>query len=118
LTDYFEAWIRAYAGTLLIEVPILSGWLWPELGRGSLFWGVLASSLTHPVLWFLWPQWGPAWLWIGSAEICIWLFEGAVYAYALRDPALGWAWRRGIALSGLANGASLGAGLLLMHGSG
>lgn len=114
MSDYFWEWLRAYVATIVIEVPVLSGWLWPRLGLSGLGWALLASSLTHPVLWFLWPQWGPQWAWVGSAELCIWLFEALLYAWALRD-AGGWHWRQGLALSGLANGSSLLTGLLLMR---
>lgn len=111
MSDYVHAWFRAYLSTLLIEIPVVSGWLWPDMGWSSIFWGFAASTITHPVLWFVWPQWGPRWLWVGSAEITIWLVEGALYAWALRGKT--GAWRRGIGLSGLANGSSLLAGLLL-----
>lgn len=107
-----EQWLRAYLGTLLIEVPIVSGWMWPQIGIRGIFWGILASTLTHPMLWFVWPQWGPRWAWVGSAEACIWVFEGLLYAVALRKEGKP-AWAFGICISVLANASSFLTGLLL-----
>jgi hypothetical protein len=110
MSPYVHAWFHAYVGTLIIEVPVVSGWLWPRLGWRTVGWGVLASTITHPMLWFLWPQWGPRWAWVGSGEVTVWMIESAVYAYAL-----GGDWKRGTAISALANGSSLLAGLVLMR---
>ena len=108
MSDYVHAWFRAYLATLVIEVPVVSGWLWPRLGWKTVGWGILASTLTHPMLWFVWPQVGPRWWWVGTGEVAVWLVEAGIYAWALRGKAT-----EGLALSALANGASLVAGLLM-----
>lgn len=108
-------WLRAFLATHVIEVPIVAGWLWPRLGRRAILWALLASTLSHPILWFIWPRLGPQWLWLGSGELAVWLFEGLIYAFALRSPEGRPDWKVGMGVSFLANLSSLTTGLLLIR---
>ncbi len=111
-------WARAFLATQLIEIPIVTGWLWSRLGWSALGWAFLASAITHPLLWALWPRQGPRWLWLGAGELAVWLVEGALYAVVLwrasgRSDA-GLASRRGLGVALLANLSSMFVGLLLL----
>ena len=98
--------------TLLIEVPIVVGiarlrrWLPGGLGLLALV-AVGATLMTHPLLWMGQQHLGGL-TGIVLAEVAIACAEGATYALAA-----GLGWRRGLAVSFLANGASFGAGLLI-----
>ncbi|WP_438042127.1 hypothetical protein [Sorangium sp. So ce128] len=106
------AWARAFAFTLLIELAVAS----PLLGAAERARGrraalvAVANLASHPAVWFIFPA-----LAIGAtarlalSELWAVLLELGVYRLALRElPAT-----HAIAASALANGASLGLGLLL-----
>lgn len=112
MTPPIEEWARAYLATQVIEVPVVAGWLRTRLPLPeALGVGILASTVTHPLLWYAWPVFEPKWLSLGLGEVLVWLVEGALYA--------AWLWRRGhppgvgFGVALLANAASLTAGLLL-----
>jgi hypothetical protein len=96
------AWLSAFFFTQCVEVPIYAklaktGWL-PAFG---------ASSLTHPIVWFVIPS-----LWKGSYWGMVAVAETfAVVAEALYL-GLGFKVKRALAWSLLANAASAGLGLL------
>ncbi len=99
LTAALSTWIGAFALTSLVEAPIYVAAL-----RGSfvdeplpwwkaIMWAVLASALTHPVVWFVFPFVVPApWLVIVLvAEIFAITVEALWLSLTgLRDPLL-WA---------------------------
>lgn len=100
----FGDWFGAFVLTQAIEIPI---YLRATRGR----WGVavLASTWTHPVVWFVFPliaplSWG-YWGMVGAAESFAVLVEPVCLACFQVRHALGW----GL----IANGASLVVGLLL-----
>lgn len=102
----------AFLLTLLIEVPIvlivvgLRRWAPGRLREVALV-AVAASCLTHPVLWMAADhvQTTPSLL---AAELLITVVEAGVYGVGLGLAAV-----RALVVSSLANGSSLGIGLLL-----
>jgi hypothetical protein len=109
-----EDWARAFLATQVIEVPIVAGWLRGPLPLAeAAALGVLASSLTHPLLWYAWPRFSPAWLQMGAGEALVWTAEAALYALWLRRAGAARPWRQGLVVSCLANGSSMLAGMLL-----
>ena len=97
--EALRAWLLAFAFTQAVEIPIYrraGAPLWVAFG---------ASALTHPVVWFVFPQADLPWLWMVLwAELFAWLAEAAWLRWnGVRRP-LRW--------SLLANGASLALGLL------
>jgi len=118
----FVWWLKAFALTLAIEVPICCallgvGWgadaraLPRRLGR-ALLAGVLASALTHPVLWlsFALVPWmfENYWLAVGLWEVGIAVVEAAVL-WAVARP--GWP-AMAVVTSSVMNGTSFGVGLI------
>ena len=106
-----DEWARAFALTLLVELP-LYGWLLkdaPLLRR--LLAGLTASSLTHPWLWFILPAvLMPAlgyWGYVAVGEALVVLAEAGVVA------GVGTPWRRALRVSVLVNAASFAVGQLL-----
>jgi len=107
------AWLIAFAFTQAVEVPI---YLWATGGRFGV--SFLASTLTHPVVWFVFPyallraelllgvDFGlPGYVaMVAAAEFFAWLVEGLwLERFGVRRPLL---------MSLLANGSSLSLGLL------
>jgi len=122
--EYFVAWIRAFLFTQIVEAPIyrrLLGVSWLK--------SVLASSLTHPFVWFAFPllrsKLGvPFLVVVGFSELFAWLVEAALFALTprLRDSASQRRssapkapqpvpWKRALLVSFVANGASVVLGL-------
>ena len=100
-------WLFAFLFTEAIEVPLYTLALAPRRPLlAALGLAALASLLTHPVVWFLFPRLVPEpfWLMAVLAESFAVLAEAA-YLRALHV-------RRPLLLSLAANGASCGAGLL------
>ncbi len=102
--NVFDDWLLAFVITQIVEVPI---YLYATKGR----WAVsfMASMWTHPVVWFVFP-WliPPRFGYVGMvvmAECFAVLIEAAWLAYSKICNAFGW--------SLVANGASLGIGLLI-----
>lgn len=109
-----EGQLAAWAQTLAIEVPFLLALAWalrwvpgrrPRLAAA----GVLASGLTHPILWGIWDRVLLEWTYLGKLavlETCVTLVEAVVLATVG-----GLGWRRGLVASALANGVSTAYGL-------
>lgn len=84
--SYELLWLRAFALTCLIEVPIymfvlrraLPDWRW----RLLLAFGLQVA--THPALWFVAPRFDPYWAWLVVMELCVFAVEAAGVALALR----------------------------------
>jgi hypothetical protein len=98
-----RAWLAAFVFTQLVEVPIYSVGLrcrpWVAFG---------ASAITHPIVWLGLPPLVPRTGYVAAvvmAELFAWLMETAYFALLLRRRRA-WFWAL------VANGASLGAGLL------
>ncbi|MCB9487932.1 MAG: hypothetical protein H6684_04295 [Deltaproteobacteria bacterium] len=107
----FARWLRAYLLTLLFEIPIYVG-----LARGPVsaaraaFAGWLGSTITHPMLTYLWPRiLADRTDALIAGEIGAAVIESAVL-FALA-PKLGA--RRSIGVAFLANGVSFGASVVV-----
>ncbi|MEN9786307.1 MAG: hypothetical protein RLZZ299_1571 [Pseudomonadota bacterium] len=102
---YAAEWARAFALTLSLELPV-AAWMLrhgPSPGR-RLSLAVLASSLTHPLLWFAWhPHVHPWGLAVVTGEALVVAAEALVYRTATDART---AWRTSLA----ANAVSLGVG--------
>ncbi|HTN89570.1 MAG TPA: hypothetical protein VL242_38095 [Sorangium sp.] len=111
------AWSRAFAVTLLVELAVAAPLLGPaepsRCRRAALV--AIANVASHPAVWFIFPALAlGATTRLALSELWAVLLEVGVYRLALRDlPAL-----RAVAASALANGASLGLGLLLRSATG
>jgi hypothetical protein len=105
------AWVRAFALTLAVEVPlfaIVTKRVAPPRQRVAL--AVVANLASHPLVWFAFPELGLGYrAWLGFAEAWALVSEALIYAMLL--PTLGI--RRAALLSLVANGASLSLGLVL-----
>jgi hypothetical protein len=112
VTPYAGTWLRAFALTALVELLVATPLLAPT---GSAFRRraaivLLVNLASHPVVWFVLPEWALS----GTVRLCIseaWAVGLEAAGYALVWPGLGR--QRAFAVSALANGASLGIGLLL-----
>ena len=101
--------------TLLFELSVLGLW-WGWTDRERSPWrygmaGVAASCMTHPIAWWANETIGHSmsrWGRMGVVEALVMVCEGFIYWYVLPLP-----WRRGFALSFLANAFSFGAGLVI-----
>lgn len=101
-TAYLQAWMIAFVFTEVVEVPIYSVGL-----RIGILPALGASAITHPLLWFVFfPHVDVSYrakLVLG--ELAVFLIEAAYFAFLFRR-------RRALLWSALANGASLGLGML------
>jgi hypothetical protein len=97
----FARWLRAFALTQIIEVPIY------RRAFGCGFWEAFgASAITHPlVFWFNASHlWDVAWVWRATAcELFAWWAEALYFALLHRRRSLRWAL--------VANAASFSFGL-------
>jgi len=102
------AWLRAFALTQVVEIPIYSAGL-----RGRPWWkrlavAFMASAITHPFVWFLFPLLMPTraqyWTMVVLAETFAVFAEAAWLATNRLRRAFLWAL--------LANGASFSVGML------
>ncbi len=119
--SYYQLWALAFVLTQLVETPLYT-WALTRLGtrprwlggRGPLPWparvglGFLASLLTHPVVWFVWPL-----LISPSEHYPQFVFAAECFA-VLSEAALLWCcglrWALPVSLA--VNMASVSAGLL------
>ncbi len=105
--DYVLDWLRALVLTQAVEAPI-----YRFAGKVPWWAALLPSMLTHPFVWFAFPRLmeaGASYTQMAAAaELFAWLVEAAFFRMAL-----GMALGRGLALSLLANGASVCAGLAI-----
>jgi hypothetical protein len=113
---YLFAWLRAFAFTQFIEVSIYT-----RLVPTTRLRAFAASALTHPWVWFVFPllgrsEWVTPWFslpmpklaygnWAVLAELFAWLVETCWLRRYVP-------WRRALAMSFVANFASLSLGLL------
>jgi hypothetical protein len=107
------AWLEAFLVTVAVEAPLVLALTRGTEPRGArkLALVVFAQLATHPLVWFVFPyipglRGGTATM---LSELWAWLAEAVFYAVALR----GLAFTRALAVSALANGASVLAGVAL-----
>lgn len=111
-TDYVLAWSKALAFTWLVEVGL--GYLLLSEPRALRRLGLLflASAVTHPFVWFVFPFVGlkfiPAMI---LAELFAVGVETGIYFFGVERLGL----LRAFAISLILNGASLGFGLVVRH---
>jgi len=104
-------WARYFALTLVVELGIAV----PVLGRrqalGRRAAAVsFAQLISHPVVWFILPELGLGRMsYLLVAEAWALVIELLFYRFAFADLS----WSRALAVSALANGASLAAGTVL-----
>jgi hypothetical protein len=80
VTPPLELWLQAYALTLAIEVPIAVGLLWRRVPiREAAACALLATTLTHPALWYLAPRFEPYATWVLVMEVLVFSVEAAVW---------------------------------------
>jgi hypothetical protein len=106
VTDaYLKAWLAAFLFTQIVEMPIYS--LGLRVGPLRAFG---ASAITHPLLWFgFFPYVSLPYLWkLALGEVAVFLIEAGYFAFLFRR-------KRALLWSALANGASLGLGMLSRH---
>jgi hypothetical protein len=114
VTPPLEEWARAYLATLVIEVPIVAGWLRGRVAvLDAVAVAILASTLTHPLLWYAWPTFEPYWLRLGAGEALVWTAEALLYTLWLRRAGAPDAARTGVFVACLANASSMITGLLI-----
>jgi hypothetical protein len=109
------AWLVAFLLTFAVEAPIvvaLTRGTEPSAARRAAL-VLFAQLATHPLVWFVFPyivgiRGGTATL---LSELWAWLAEAAYYALVIR----GLTTTRALAISAIANGASLLVGLALRH---
>jgi hypothetical protein len=110
--------LTAYTITILIEFPIVlllvfsRHWLPTQVMGWVAIWGVLASSITHPIAWQInnLAQSIDYGFRVAILELLITLAEGVIYHYALRLR-----WSRAMVLSLAANVASYGVGMIIFY---
>jgi hypothetical protein len=73
----FSMWLHAFLWTLAFEIPFYTLILRDALGsfRRHLLVLLVINLTTHPLLWYLFPRFEPAWLWIWVAEAWVTLTE-------------------------------------------
>jgi hypothetical protein len=109
---YAEYWFPAFALTVAVEVPLVvvltkdSRRAWLMRTGVSLF----AQLMTHPIVWFVFPMIPgmTRYRTLTLAELWAWLAEAALYAVTAVSPSV----LRAVAVSALANGASLAIGFV------
>ena len=106
----FIAWCSAFLVTQVVEAPIYARALIPRPRRWILALG--ASTVTHPIVFFVFPNLGFETYWIGVS----WAEAFAVAAEALYLSAL--SVRYSVIWSLVANGASVAVGLGLRYWTG
>lgn len=108
-----EAWLRAFAATLILEIPVVV-WLTRDIGMSvgrRIGIGVLANLATHPAVWFIIPQFGlgdGGTLAVGESWAVV--IETGAYFLTFNVSVL-----RALGISALANGCSYAIGLVLYH---
>jgi len=112
MTQFGVAWLSAFVCTAAVELVVATPLLAPSgarwLRRAAVV--VVANLATHPIVWFVLPDlWFPNDARLVTSELFAIAIESSTYG--LVWPELGIA--RVCAVAALANGASLGVGLLL-----
>jgi hypothetical protein len=77
-------WLTAFILTLCIELPVLSVLLREEKIEKVLFVGLLMNSITHPSLWFIFPNIIPKEYYILVGELLVTLIEFVILCLFFR----------------------------------
>ena len=103
-------WFQAYLLTILLETPVVVRLLRGHTEtRTAVELSVLASSLTHPLLWFAWrPLIDDHTTYVLTGEALVMLAETCVYRKVTT-------WRRAFAVSVVANCTSWALGYLILY---
>jgi hypothetical protein len=110
LTARLLPWLLAFAFTQLVEVPIYRRAL-----DGRLLVAFGASAITHPVVWFFFPWLFAHWAPLEPSPAHYWTMVAAAETFAVGVEAIwlaAFGLPRALLWSLLANGSSLGLGLL------
>jgi hypothetical protein len=117
--DDVAAWAKAFAFTLIVEVPIVV-WLLRRDDRRvarRVTFAIYANLATHPIVWFVFPRWIAArTASVAASEVFAVVVETIAMAVALRVSGRRAAWVA--AVIAIANGASLGVGLAVRAATG
>lgn len=116
MTFWVADWLRAFALTLLIEIPVAAALLRPVEPRTArrISFVVVANLATHPLVWFLFPG-------LATGRIArlaaseAWAIAAELAIYLLVWPALGLPRAALVALA--ANGASVAGGWVVAGGA-
>ncbi|HEU0029719.1 MAG TPA: hypothetical protein VFQ53_03730 [Kofleriaceae bacterium] len=103
-------WLYAFAWTLALELPVyvvvlrrsFTAW-WPPCALA-----LAVNLVTHPLLWFAFPQLSPWPLHLVVSEACVIAVEAAIVAVFVP-------WRRAVVAAVLANVISTLIGLVLIE---
>jgi hypothetical protein len=115
----FYRWLQAFILTLLFELPVYLGVarFRNEALRPTSTWiialgAVAASTVTHPLLWFVWRKLFRDYVtYVASGEALVVIIETFMFYLVVRPITL----RRAALASLLANAFSYGCGYLLYH---
>ncbi len=113
----FPLWVKSFALSLVIEVPIfvLVARFRASVGRALPIWRLMLAATcgtccTHPLLWFAWPLVVSDYTtYIVSGELIVAVVESLVFFTIARPIGLG----RAVAASFIGNGISYSGGVLL-----
>ena len=111
MDSYLYRWFTAWVLTLALETPVVVRLLRGHAStRQAAELSVLATTLTHPLLWFAWrPLIDDYTTYVVSGEALVFVAEAVVYRQVTT-------WRRALLVSAVANAASWGLGWLLLYG--
>jgi hypothetical protein len=108
---YIALWVRAFLLTVAVELAVATPLLpRQEKIKRRLGAVVFANVASHPAVWFILPELFPSHLTM-LIGVEAWAFASEVLIYKLVFEKL--EWRRAVAVSALANGASVLAGIAL-----
>jgi hypothetical protein len=110
-------WLRAFVLTIVLELPVYLAVarFRNEPMRSTPNWrlalgAVMGSAVTHPILWFIWPQFFRHYVtFAATGELFAFVLETFIFFAVARPITL----QRATVASLLANGFSFGCGLLL-----
>jgi hypothetical protein len=112
----FPLWIRAFAFTLAVEIPIFAALArWVMKPKSCPVWrlalaGAAGTLFTHPLFWFVWPHVVSDYtFYIISGELLVATIESFTFFAIARPIPL----YRAILVSFIANAVSYGLGTLL-----
>jgi hypothetical protein len=113
-------WFVSFLFTQAVEIPIWTGLSWRavRLWRAALA-GALCTCVTHPLLWFVWPRVFFLWrewpfpfsrysAYLVTGEFLVAVIESMIFYFAARPGRFS----KALAISFIANAASLGLGVL------
>ena len=118
MNEYTLLWLEAFIWTLAIELPImvLTMRRWVSRWWVPVLLALVVNTVTHPILWFVFPRFGDYATWVVAAEAFVWFTEAVMLTFMVApDVGLKRAVIIGPAAAVLANAASTAAGLLFFQ---